>query len=123
MEQRQCTSCNAMVGATKAFCPECGNPMEQEEQRISLSDIDKLTITYRLDEEQFWQMLKEMKLSPEATEVVLRQTMSQPSVKQTLKKSDFKESKSSKFSLKILIIAGVLFFLLIILILELLFLF
>lgn len=141
-EQRQCSSCSAIVEAAKAFCPECGTPMEPEEQRVSPADIDKLTRTFRIDEDRFRQMLKEMKLSPEETVAVIRQTqlnlnidlseilkedlskpLSQSSEKHNVKNSVSEKRKFFGVSLRILILIAVLVLLLIVLILELLFLF
>lgn len=74
MEQIQCPACSAMVDQTKAFCPECGNPIEPEKQREESNEMSGMSQTFRLDDESFKQMLKEMKLSPEAAAEVERQT-------------------------------------------------
>ncbi|CAN5581297.1 hypothetical protein BH18ACI1_BH18ACI1_01660 [soil metagenome] len=74
MEQKQCLVCNAMVDETKAFCPECGNPLETEQQRQESNEISGMSQTFRLDDDSFKQMLKDMNLSPEAAKVVERQT-------------------------------------------------
>lgn len=46
MEQMvECAGCHAMVPPAKAFCPNCGEPMEAEEQRRSNRGIENMAQT------------------------------------------------------------------------------
>ncbi len=133
MEQKQCLVCNTMIDETKAFCPECGNPTEPEEQRQESNEIKGMSQTFRLDDDSYKQMLKDMNLSPEAAAAVERQTRTnlninlseilgeqspkppvQPIVLEKPVLPIVPEKKDSKVSVKILLILiGVLLFFLI----------
>ncbi len=114
MEQKQCLVCNAMVDETKAFCPECGNPLETEQQRQESNEISGRSKTFRLDDDSFKQMLKDMNLSPEAAKVVERQTRTNLNINlsEILEEQSPKppvqpivpEKKDSKISVKTLLI-------------------
>lgn len=114
MEQKQCLVCNAMVDETKAFCPECGNPLETEQQRQESNEISGMSQTFRLDDDSFKQMLKDMNLSPEAAKVVERQTRTNLNINlsEILEEQSPKppvqpivpEKKDSKISVKTLLI-------------------
>lgn len=43
-----CLSCDAKVDPAKAYCPDCGMPMDEEDQRDELSEFDSLlgTVDY-----------------------------------------------------------------------------
>ncbi len=114
MEQKQCLVCNAMVDETKAFCPECGNPLETEQQRQESNEISGRSQTFQLDDDSFKQMLKDMNLSPETAKGVERQTRTNLNINlsEILEEQSPKppvqpivpEKKDSKISVKTLLI-------------------
>ncbi len=52
MSSVQCSGCDAMVDPAKAYCPDCGMPMDEEQQRDELSEFDSLlgTVDYVPDD-------------------------------------------------------------------------
>lgn len=51
-----------MVDAAKAFCPECGNPMEIEEQRQVPAEFDSYEDTEKITRSARRLMIQEMEL-------------------------------------------------------------
>lgn len=78
MDQRQCAKCLSMVDAAKAFCPECGNSMEIEEQRQTTTEFNLYDKTERLTRSGRVKVIKEMELdiseSPPLKETVQEPT-------------------------------------------------
>jgi len=58
----KCAKCNSMVDAAKAFCPECGNSMEIEEQRKTPTLHSTYDGTERITRSAYNMMIKEMEL-------------------------------------------------------------
>ena len=63
MVQRQCLFCAAAVDEKKAFCPECGAPMQPEERRESPPEIGGMTKTFNLGADEYQAMLRDCKSS------------------------------------------------------------
>lgn len=62
MDERQCAKCNSMVDAAKAFCSECGNSMEIEEQRRTTTEFNLFEKTEKLTRSGRVKVIKEMEL-------------------------------------------------------------
>lgn len=62
MGLRQCARCGSMVDAVKAFCPECGNSMEIEEQRQTTTEFNLFDKTEKLTRSGRATVIKEMEL-------------------------------------------------------------
>lgn len=45
MSLMQCPKCEATVEVSKAFCPDCGSPMDEEQKRVISSEYDSLIET------------------------------------------------------------------------------
>lgn len=62
-EQVKCEKCGASVLAAKAFCPECGNAMVDEETRKHTSEHDRYDSTMFLSKSSYNLMLSDMDLN------------------------------------------------------------
>lgn len=58
----ECDECGESVDDAKAFCPECGNSLIDEEQRQVASSFEKLDSTVQLGQTMYNQMLSDMGL-------------------------------------------------------------
>lgn len=59
----QCSVCEATVDATKAYCPECGSAMDEEEKRTSFSEFDQLMKTQNINSTTHFRLMEQFKLS------------------------------------------------------------
>ncbi|MCY7374742.1 MAG: hypothetical protein LH472_02065 [Pyrinomonadaceae bacterium] len=48
MSFKQCSGCAATVDVSKAYCPECGAPMDEEQKRTGASEYDSLMKTQQI---------------------------------------------------------------------------
>ena len=63
MALRQCEKCNEMVDPAKAFCPGCGQPLVEEETRVTSSNFDSMDLTAQIGQTMYNQMLSDMGLN------------------------------------------------------------
>lgn len=63
MDLKQCTGCQSMVDSQKAYCPDCGAPMDEEQKRESSSEFDNLAKTQNLNSTMQKQLLENLNLS------------------------------------------------------------
>lgn len=63
MDLKECTGCRAMVDSQKAYCPDCGTPMDEEQRRESTSEFDNLAKTQNLNSTMQQQFLDNLNLS------------------------------------------------------------
>ncbi len=59
----KCKTCSAEVSGTKAFCPECGSAMVDEDMRQHTSEHESYEDTMRLTKSGYNLMLSEMDLN------------------------------------------------------------
>lgn len=59
----QCSGCAATVDAAKAFCPDCGSPMEEELKDNSSTEFDSMMRTQNINKTAQLRMLDEFNLS------------------------------------------------------------
>lgn len=59
----KCKKCSANVPETKAFCPECGSAIADEETRQHISEHDSYDATMRLTKSSYNLMLADMDLN------------------------------------------------------------
>jgi hypothetical protein len=59
----QCSVCEATVDAAKAYCPECGSAMDEEEKRTSFSEFDQLMKTQNINSTTHFRLMEQFKLS------------------------------------------------------------
>jgi uncharacterized membrane protein YvbJ len=59
----KCKKCGANVLETKAFCPDCGNAIVDEEIRLHTSEHDSYDATMRLSKSGYNLMLADMDLN------------------------------------------------------------
>jgi hypothetical protein len=95
-----------MVDAAKAFCPECGNPMEIEEQRQVPAEFDQYQSTEKITRSGYEMMIKEMELDISESPP-LKETDQEPKLQSVAENS----SKSNIWI--IMIVAAALAFLII----------
>ena len=48
MSFNQCSGCQAMVDESKAYCPDCGLPMDEEQKRVGSSEYDSFMKTQQI---------------------------------------------------------------------------
>lgn len=63
MSLKQCSGCATMVDETKAFCSNCGNPMDDEQKRTGSSEFDALAKTQNLSATRHLEILEQFNLS------------------------------------------------------------
>jgi len=63
MSLKQCPECEATVDEAKAYCPDCGTPMESEQKRVGSSEFDSLGQTQRLSKTTQFRLLEQFNLS------------------------------------------------------------
>ena len=63
MGLKQCAKCSEMVDEAKAFCPGCGNPFVDEEQREQKSEFERSENTVQFGQTMYNQMLSDMGLN------------------------------------------------------------
>ncbi len=63
MSLKQCSGCEAMVDASKAYCPDCGTPMDEEEKRTGSSEFDSLMKTQQVSKTTQFRLIKQFNLS------------------------------------------------------------
>ncbi len=63
MSLKQCSVCEAMVDVSKAYCPNCGTPMDEEQKRIGSSEYDSLIKTQRVSKTTQFKLLEYFNLS------------------------------------------------------------
>lgn len=63
MSSTQCSVCKATVDAAKAYCPECGAAMDEEEKRTSFSEFDQLMKTQNINSTTHFRLMEQFKLS------------------------------------------------------------
>lgn len=59
----QCSGCEADVEITKAYCPDCGMPMDEEQKRIGSSEFDSLMKTQNLSSTTQFRLMEQFNLS------------------------------------------------------------
>lgn len=62
MNQRQCAKCDSMVDAAKAFCPDCGEPMDAEQEREGTTEFDQHPATVQFSDSDFGRLMQKMDL-------------------------------------------------------------
>ena len=69
-----------MVDPAKAFCPGCGQPLVEEETRVTSSNFDSMDLTAQIGQTMYNQMLSDMGLniSPTAEPVENRVEVLEP---------------------------------------------
>lgn len=74
MSLKKCEQCGEEVDQAKAFCPECGNPFVEEQEREESSEYESYAGTINVSKSMYKMMLSEMELdtskSPEEEEKV-----------------------------------------------------
>jgi len=63
MSLKQCPECEAMIDAAKAYCPDCGTSMDEEQKRVGSSEFDSLGKTQRLSKTTQFRLLEQLNLS------------------------------------------------------------
>jgi hypothetical protein len=63
MDLKQCPGCEATVDSQKAYCPDCGTPMEEEQKKSRVSEFDNLIKTQNINPSQQIQFLDKLNLS------------------------------------------------------------
>ena len=63
MSFRQCPECEATVDAAKAYCPDCGTPMDEEQKRVGSSEFDSSGKTQRLSKTTQFRLMEQLNLS------------------------------------------------------------
>ena len=112
----KCKKCSANVAETKAFCPECGSAIVDEEVRQHTSEHDSYDATMRLTKSSYNLMLADMDLNiSDAPNLTAERINVSKELKLYPATGPTTEAKPSGGSKKWLIVGGVaLLFLLII---------
>lgn len=63
MSFRKCPGCEAVVDASKAYCPDCGTPMDEELRRNDSSEFDSLMKTQNINRTTQLRLLEQFELS------------------------------------------------------------
>lgn len=63
MSLKQCPECKATVETSKAYCPDCGTPMDEEEKREGFSEFDSLGRTQNLSKTTQFRLLEQFNIS------------------------------------------------------------
>lgn len=63
MSLKQCPGCQEMVDESKAYCPDCGTPMDEEQRRTGASEYDSLMKTQNINVTSHLKMMEQMNLS------------------------------------------------------------
>lgn len=63
MSLKQCSGCEAMVEESKAFCPDCGMAVDEEQKRIRPSEYDSLVKTKPVSQTTQFKLAEHFKLS------------------------------------------------------------
>lgn len=102
MDFIQCSECEATVDEAKAYCPECGAAMDEEEKRAGISEFDSLMKTQNISSTTQFRLMEQFNLStifkmPKPTKVEEKQKTgtSQPDEKpkgQTLSEQTHKKT-------------------------------
>ena len=58
-----CSGCEAMVDPAKAYCPDCGMPVDEEQQRDESSEFDSQIKTQNVTPSARFRLIKQFKLS------------------------------------------------------------
>ncbi len=59
----QCSGCEAEVDITKAYCPDCGMPMDEEQKRKGSSEFDSVMKTQNLSPTTQYRLMEQFNLS------------------------------------------------------------
>ncbi len=64
MSLKQCSGCEQMVDESKAYCPDCGTPMDEEQRRSNeASEFDSLMKTQNVNVTSHLKMIEQFNLS------------------------------------------------------------
>lgn len=63
MSLKQCPGCDEMVDESKAYCPECGSPMDEEQRRSGASEYDSLMKTQNINLTSQLKLIEDFNLS------------------------------------------------------------
>ena len=64
MSLKQCSGCEEMVDESKAYCPDCGTPMDEEQRRSNeASEFDSLMKTQNINVTSHLKMIEQFNLS------------------------------------------------------------
>lgn len=63
MSLKQCPGCQEMVDESKAYCPDCGTPMDEEQRRSGASEYDSLMKTQNINVTSHLKMIEDFNLS------------------------------------------------------------
>ena len=64
MSLKQCSGCAEMVDESKAYCPDCGTPMDEEQRRSNeASEFDSLMKTQNINVTSHLKMIEQFNLS------------------------------------------------------------
>jgi hypothetical protein len=63
MSLKQCSGCQEMVEESKAYCPDCGTPMDEEQKRNGSSEYDSLMKTQNINVTSHLKMIEQFNLS------------------------------------------------------------
>lgn len=64
MSLKQCSGCEQMVDESKAYCPDCGTPMDEEQRRSNeASEFDSLMKTQNINVTSHLKMIEQFNLS------------------------------------------------------------
>ena len=63
MNLKKCSACQAAVDALKAYCPECGAPMDEELQRNGSSEFDSMMRTQNISRTTQFRLMEDFNLS------------------------------------------------------------
>ncbi len=63
MSLKQCSVCEAMVEVSKAYCPNCGTPMDEEQKRDGSSEYDSLMKTQQVSKTTQFKLLEHFNLT------------------------------------------------------------
>ena len=64
MSLKQCSGCEQMVDESKAYCPDCGTPMDEEQRRSNeASEFDSLMKTQNINVTSHLKIIEQINLS------------------------------------------------------------
>lgn len=63
MNLRKCPACQASVDAQKAYCPDCGAPMDEELERSGSSEFDSMMRTQNISRTTQFRLMEDFNLS------------------------------------------------------------
>lgn len=117
MSHKLCKKCGASVLEAKAFCPECGGAMVDEEIRQHTSEHDSYDETMRLSKSGYNLMLSEMNLNiSDAPNLTSERINLSKEFRTSLVLDPIKEKAPSRSKIWLITgIAGVILFLIVIL--------